>query len=159
MSFKLSIICAGLLCLGTVASAKDTIYRDWALSCSSPGTCQLAQTLMSDERSWLATVQLARGAGPVLSVLVPQGAHFPSGIYAKLPGITPQRLTWQRCSEAACQATAKVAEPVLRAMRRHRQGWVLYRPSPSAPPVEVAFSLMGITAGLTALAQETETRP
>lgn len=133
------------------AHASGDVFVDWRVSCQSDDVCQLSQTLNTADEVWMATIGLQKADGAILSVHVPQGAHFPSGIYAKLPGVMPTRLSWLNCSRKACLAAARVGDPVLNSMRKNREGWLLYRPAPDAQPIEIAFSLMGVSAGLDAL--------
>ena len=128
------------------------IYRDWALTCSGDD-CRLAQTLMSPDRIWIATVMLyPRGEGSRLAeVFVPPGVHFPSGLFVTTAGDRPLRGDWIRCSATACESMLRLDA---RAEAQWRAGAVAelrFRPSPQAPVAMADISLMGVSAGLAAL--------
>ena len=127
-------------------------YRDWALTCSGD-TCRLAQTLMSPERIWIATIMLhPRADGDrQADILVPPGAHFPSGLFVTADKGRPLRADWIRCSDQACESLLRL-DPAAEA--RWKAGAVAelrFRPTPQAPAAMADISLMGVTAGLAAL--------
>lgn len=132
------------------------VFSDWQVSCQNEDDCRMSQTLNTENSNWLATISLQQSDEAILSVRVPQGVHFPSGIYAKLPNVVPTRLVWLTCDRAACLAAAEVSGSVVASMRQNQEGWLLYRPTPNSRPIEIAFSLMGVSAGLDALAEAKE---
>lgn len=138
----------------TGRAGADTLgtHRDWALSCSGED-CRLAQTLMSPDRIWIATVMLhPRGEGGRLAeVFVPPGAHFPSGLFVTTAGDRPLRGDWIRCSVTACESMLRLDAGAEARWRAGTAAELRFRPSPQGPVAMADISLMGVTAGLAAL--------
>lgn len=138
------------------AIAQET-FEDWAISCSDQGDCRLAQTIMSSERVWIATVLLhPRRPGQTLrqaEIFLPPGLHFPSGLYASLSGgdQAPLRAEWRQCSARACEGVITLDPAQEAAWQRGRAVELRFRPGSAAPVAVAELSLMGITAGLRAL--------
>lgn len=138
------------------ASAAEQIeFRDWAYLCEAGGDCALSQTLIADDESWLGTLHLitVAGSGLALVARVPQGVHLPSGLFAQIPHAEVQRIEWRSCDEAGCLAVLGLDPGTLDAMRKGAEGQLVYRPFVDRPPLEVGFSLMGVSAGLDRLLQ------
>ncbi|MFA5581402.1 MAG: invasion associated locus B family protein [Paracoccaceae bacterium] len=159
---KSAMIWAALLISLTVSAFPHGVFAqqtfdDWAISCAEPGGCRLAQTIMSSERVWIATVLMhPRAPDQPLrqaEVFVPPGLHFPSGLYASLIGgeLTPLRAEWRQCSARACAGVITLDPAQESAWQRGRAVELRFRPGPGAPVAVAELSLMGVTAGLRAL--------
>lgn len=127
-------------------------YRDWALTCSGDA-CRLAQTLMSPDRIWIATVMLHPRAegGRLAEIFVPPGAHFPSGLFVTTRQNEPLRADWIRCSDKACESRLRLDPAAEAQWKAGAVAELRFRPSPQAPAARADISLMGVSAGLAAL--------
>lgn len=142
--------------LGSVQSRADIVteFQDWALVCSD-AECRLAQTLMSRDRIWIATVMLHPDnhgeQARMADVLVPTGAHFPSGLFVTAGPRSPQRAEWIRCTDRACESLLRLDAKTEAQWKKGAVAEIRFRPSPAAPVATADISLMGVSAGLAAL--------
>ena len=114
----------------------------------------MAQTLMSDDRIWLGSIVLSPENGADhrdLALYVPQGVHLASGIYLGAGPDTPARGEWITCDDRACMARLALTPAEESRLKAGRSAELRYRPSPQAPVIVVDVSLMGISAGLSAI--------
>lgn len=133
-------------------SAKEQSFRDWQVSCPGDGrVCTLSTTTFAEDRTWLSTLRLQPGAGhdplPV-QILVPPRVHLGSGLFVAVPGIGERAARYIRCSQQACDARIELGARDLSAWKRARAAQLLYRPSPTSPPIRFNVSLMGLTAAI-----------
>jgi invasion protein IalB len=129
-------------------------FADWAASCDDGRPCALAQTLMSDDRIWLGSIVLSSQNGSDsrdLALYVPQGVHLASGIYLGADPASPARGEWITCDDRACMAHLSLTPAEEARMKAGRSAELRYRPSPEAPVIVLDVSLMGISAGLSAI--------
>ncbi|MBM9595915.1 invasion associated locus B family protein [Roseitranquillus sediminis] len=145
------------------ASALETverveIHRDWTLGCPGAGDpCILSTTTFAGDRTWLATLRLQPAqradAAAEVQLLVPLQVHLASGIFVKVPGAETSAGRFVRCVEGACEARLALDASALAAWKRAREARLVYRPRAQGPPIAFDVSLMGLTAGLEAMAQ------
>lgn len=153
---KAAYFALALVCLGAgQGHSEGTSFRDWALACDSERECRLAQTLMSSERIWIATIMLhprdVKAESRVAEVLVPPGVHFPSGLFVTAADDQHRRAEWVRCTSAACESLVRLDATAETQWKAGAAAELRFRPSPAAPVASVDISLMGVTAGLAAL--------
>lgn len=128
-------------------------HGDWGLSCSVSGECDLSQSVMAPDRSWLATVLLRplnHGEQARAQVFVPVGVHLASGLYFVMPGQEPISAQWVRCLPENCRAEVNLSAQQLTAWKRGDHAEMRYRTRVDGPVIAFDLSLKGITAALDA---------
>lgn len=128
-------------------------FGDWGLACEDRAACAIAQSLMAEDRSWLATVMMqpdAETSGALVQVIVPAGVHLASGLYFELGGSDALAARWLVCSPEDCRAELRLAAADLAAWKTGRAVQIRYRARLDGPVVAFDLSLMGVTAALDA---------
>lgn len=149
--------------LGAERAGAESVaqFQEWGLVCSG-SECRLAQTLMSSERVWIATIMLhpheSRSEGRVAEVFVPPGVHFPSGLFVAAVPDDYRQAEWVSCVAMACEGVLRLDAEAEAQWRAATVAELRFRPSPTSPVASVDISLMGVTAGLAALDERQEGR-
>lgn len=128
-------------------------FGDWGLACEGQDACVIAQSLMAEDRSWLATVMMrpdAATSGALVQVIVPAGVHLASGLYLQQGGSDALAARWLVCSPENCRAELRLAAADLAAWKTGRAAQIRYRARLDGPVVAFDLSLMGVTAALDA---------
>ena len=135
---------------GSATERFETKFQDWHLGCSSPDNCVLSQSLFAFDQSWLGSIYFAADGvgGTSLVVRVPSGVHLPSGIFTSISGVGTQQIRWKTCDSNGCSAFLALDPPTLTAMRAATGGHLTYRPFLEHAPMQIEFSLMGVSNGL-----------
>jgi invasion protein IalB len=134
------------------AQPLDVTRGDWQVSCESADRdCVISQSLMSDDRSWLATVlmqPIGEGDRARVQVLVPTGVHLASGLFVEAGRKEGQGAEWLVCTQKACRAELVLDPEGLAAWKQGRSAEIRYRSRIDGPVVAFDMSLMGLTAAL-----------
>ena len=122
---------------------------DWQMRAWDGLGCGAEQVVLGRATgATLAEVVLfPRPDGAVMLVRVPTGVRLSDGIaYRHGPGdTTGVGLAWQDCSPRRCAALAQIDGAELRRLLAGREIHLGYRPTRTAPPLNVPVSLMGLT--------------
>jgi invasion protein IalB len=148
------VFAAACLTVATSVSAQPmtATHGDWQVNCDvSRPDCVISQSLMSDDRSWLATVlmqPIETGDRARVQVLVPAGVHLASGLFVEAASTQGQGAEWLVCSPKACRAEMILETEDLSAWKRGKSAEIRYRSRIDGPVVAFDMSLMGLTAAL-----------
>ena len=140
----------------TAAAASDQVFDDWALRCPDKVGCFLDQRVFikgQEEQPLLQAAFQYRGTdrrpGGVLRV--PLGVLLEPGLTLRIDAAKPYLLHFSHCRREGCVALFKVTPQLRRRLERGREAKVGFK-TMEGRLVELPLSLMGITAGLAALA-------
>lgn len=110
-------------------AGKAEKYKDWTLLCSeatgnAPQVCEIGTVLVSDKGQRLGALAVASIAEPggtgtrmIASALVPLGVDLRSNPTLTVGTGQPMTLTFLRCLERGCEASAPLAEDQQAALR------------------------------------------
>lgn len=141
------------------AQIQREVFRDWELLRDPQGACLLRQAVISRAsgtvflEAYLLPGSGAQQPGAAIAFRVPIGAYLPDGIAYRHPESPAQAigLEWQDCGGQTCSAAGRLSPEELARLMKGSEVTVAYRPLPSAPPLNLPLSLMGLTKGWAAL--------
>ncbi|MDP4031405.1 MAG: invasion associated locus B family protein [Pseudorhodobacter sp.] len=125
---------------------------DWFVNCEPSDGCILSQSLMGEDRTWLATVlvipEKSGGAGAQVQFIVPAGVHLASGLFAAFGGVDARRAEWIKCASDACRADLALDSAEIDAWKRGRSAEIRYRARADGEVIAFPVSLTGFTAAI-----------
>lgn len=138
--------------------AKVERHRDWLLVCADGApnaACELQPAVAETEGPRAPAVVIVRpeaGVVPVLVVRTPLEMLLAEGIALSVDGSTLGRLAYQTCDAGGCVAPIRLEGPLAATMRGGLT-MVLRSVSRDGEATITRLSLLGLTAGLAALAR------
>lgn len=141
--------------------ANGTVFGDWTVSCTAETTqrtiCALTQTVVTTEGArFLAEIGLnlveeADATSVVMVVRTPSAMLLPVQPAFRVGSGDPVTLTWRTCAGEFCTAVQVLGPEDVASLREARSMILGYQSIAETGPVTFSVSLLGVTAGLTAL--------
>lgn len=142
--------------LAAAEGAGVRAFRDWALRCPTGASCSLEQRIFTPgAETPLMLLSLQRAGGErrlMAAVRVPLNVVLPEGVAIAVDGDAPQKVPFHHCREAGCFAIFPVPEPLARRLRAGTTATLTVQLL-DGNRLGLPASLLGITAGLRALAE------
>ena len=139
-----------LLPSASVSHAEQT-FQDWHYDCAD-NTCQLQQVQRTpDGLVAIKTRVVERSDGVFALMVAPLGINLARGLSVQVDGAPAERFTFTTCNLGGCFAMVPLRGARLSAWRQGRVAETTYHDGSDTPVVN-HVSLMGLTAGLAALA-------
>ena len=141
--------------------ANGTVFGDWTISCTAETTertiCALTQTVVTAQGArflaeiGLNAVQEAGATSVVMVLRTPSAMLLPVQPAFRVGSRDPVPLTWRTCAGEFCTAVQVLGPADVTALRAARSMILGYQGIADPSPVTFSVSLLGVTAGLTAL--------
>jgi invasion protein IalB len=158
-TLALGVACKGAHATEPAADPDPKRFGSWIAKCEAPqedqqGGCFILQELVLREGGQ-RVLQMAIGYvpgedAPIAALSLPLGMSLPAGVVMEVPGADAMHFPVERCEPSGCRAGARLEPAFLSALAKAKQMKVRFNDA-KREPIEVAVSLEGFEAGLSAI--------
>jgi invasion protein IalB len=144
-----------LLITGPMNAQEPREYQDWALRCPEGAPCVLEQRVFVEGAEqapllYISFQALERSSPLLVLVRMPLNVLLTPGLQLKVEDQTPSTVPIHHCRAQGCMALFPLTPPLRQALENGRQAQVSFHMLDGSR-IGVPVSLLGITAGLSAL--------
>ena len=149
------LLLVAALASAAASAAETREFRDWALRCGEQTGCYLEQRVYVEGAGDAPLVHVliqseGRGGDPMLVLRVPLGILLPPGVRLQIDSGAPADYPLHHCRAEGCIALVRLDDTLRASLEKGHEGRLTFY-TVDGRSIGVPVSLLGITAGLSAL--------